>query len=143
MNPHDLGGIMRLESSTPEAPHWPPAVYERFLSAKPHQKRIFVAEEGGRLLGFAAAQIILDACELDSIAVDVTARRSGVGRTLLAALFDWVSKQQIFRVQLEVRDGNKKAIAFYLSSGFTQDGCRPAYYHDPDEAAVLMSKTLE
>lgn len=143
MTPHDLQAVMRLESETPEAPHWSRAIYERFLSADPARKRIFIAEEGGRLLGFVAGQLILDACELDSILVDIAVRRSGVGRVLLAAFLEWATAGHAIRVQLEVRSGNERAVEFYVRSGFAQDGLRPGYYRNPEEDAVLMSRSLE
>jgi len=142
MQPQDLEAVMRLESVTLEAPHWAPLVYQQFLVSEHQQKSICIAEEGNRLLGFAAAQIIHDVCELDSIVVDVNVRRFGVGRALLAALFDWASTRKAIRVELEVRAGNSSAIEFYLRSDFVRDGHRPSYYHHPDEDAVLMSKPL-
>jgi len=142
MTPYDLDEVMRLENATPEAPHWSRAAYERFLSNGADGKRIFIAEEGGRLLGFAAVQIILDVCELESIAVDIRARLGGIGRMLLDSVFDWATLSCAVRVQLEVRSGNSCAIAFYIRSGFTKDGLRSAYYRDPEEDAVLMSREL-
>lgn len=133
---------MRLESTAPEAPHWSRAVYEGFFAADVRRKRIFVAEDGGSVIGFAAAQIVLDVCELDSIVVSITTRRNGVGRALLTALFDWAISGESSRVQLEVRSGNSRAIDFYRAAGFAQDGLRPGYYCDPLEDAVLMSRTL-
>lgn len=143
MTPHDLQAVMRLDSETPEAPHWSRAVYERLLSADPSHKRLFIAEEGGRLLGFVAGQLILDACELDSIVVDIAARRSGVGRALLSAFLDWARAGHAIHVQHEVRSRNTRAIEFYMSVGFVHDGLRPCYYRNPDEDAVLMSRSLQ
>jgi len=142
MNPLDLEAVLRLGNAVPEAPHWARAVYERILSAEPHHKHIFIVEEGERLLGFIAAQIIFDVCELESIVVDITTRRCGVGRALLHTLFDWASSNNAVRVQLEVRSGNTRAIDFYCKSGFTQEGLRRAYYRDPEEDAVLMGRAL-
>ena len=143
MTQHDLDAIITLQKSVPEAPHWPREVYDRFLADDRGHKRILIAEEGCHLLGFVAAQLILDVCELDSIVVAVTARRSGVGRALLGALYDWALTNQAIRVQLEVRGGNSRAIEFYLHSGFAHDGLRPAYYRDPEEDALLLSRSLD
>ena len=142
MTQDDIQAVMALESSVPEAPHWSRAIYDGFLLAEHGHKRILVAEDGSRLLGFVAAQLIVDVCELDSIVVDVTERRSGIGRALLGALFDWARANQAIRVQLEVRCTNRRAIDFYLNSGFARDGLRPAYYRDPEEDALLFSLPL-
>ena len=143
MAPHDLESVIALESAVQEAPHWARAVYDRFLVADPRHKRFLIAKESSRLLGFVAGQLILDACELDSLVVDVTIRRSGVGRALLGALCDWAIANRAIRVQLEVRRGNSRAIEFYLNSGFTQEGLRPNYYRDPEEDALLFSLALQ
>jgi len=143
MTREDLDSVRRLEAATPEAPHWTRAVYGRFLSEENPDKRIFVAADGGRTLGFAAAQVVGDVCELDSLVVDVTARRAGFGAALLAALKEWARQSGAVRVELEVRAGNTLAIAFYERAGFSTDGRRRNYYREPDEDAVLMSCPLQ
>ena len=50
--------------------------------------------------------------------------------------------QQITRIMLEVREGNKAARRFYEKCGFTEDGIRKNYYENPQENAILMSKNL-
>lgn len=143
MSPQDLDAVMRLASAVPESPHWARPVYEGFLADQQYEKRIFLAEEDGRLLGFVAAQLVLEVCELASIVVQVTARRRGVASALLAGLAEWAIAEGATRIQLEVRSGNHRAVAFYLHSGFLQDGLRRDYYRDPSEDAVLMSRALE
>jgi len=139
----DLDGVRRLEAATPEAPHWTPAVYERFLSEETPDKRIFIAADDSRTVGFAAAHIISDVCELESMAVDSAARRTGLGAALLAALKEWARQNGAIRVELEVRAGNTSAVAFYERAGFSTDGRRRNYYREPDEDAVLMSCPLQ
>jgi [ribosomal protein S18]-alanine N-acetyltransferase len=139
----DLDAVRRLEIATPEAPHWALAVYEGFLLAESPVKRIFVAEDGGRILGFTAAQVVGDVCELESIVVDVAARRTGLGAALLAALKEWARQSGAIRVELEVRAGNTSGVAFYERAGFSTDSRRRSYYREPDEDAVLMSCPLQ
>lgn len=143
MTRDDLDAVRRLEAAAPEAPHWTLAVYEDFLSEETPEKRIFVADDGSRTQGFAAAQIIADVCELESIVVDAGARRIGQGTALLAALKEWARQNGAIRVELEVRAGNTPAAAFYERAGFSTDGRRRNYYSEPDEDAVLMSYPLQ
>jgi [ribosomal protein S18]-alanine N-acetyltransferase len=138
----DLDAVRRLETATPEAPHWALAVYEGFLSVESPGKRIFVAEEGGRILGFAAAQVAEDVCELESIVVDAATRRVGLGAALLKALGQWARQTGAIRVELEVRDQNQSALGFYERAGFRRDGIRRGYYRNPEGDAVLMSLVL-
>jgi ribosomal-protein-alanine N-acetyltransferase len=138
----DLDAIRRLETATPEAPRWAITIYEAFLSANSPARRIFVAEDGDRILGFAAAQVVEDICELESIVVDVAVRRTGLGAALLASLETWARQNSAVRVEVEVRDQNLSAIGFYERIGFRRDGVRRGYYRNPDGDAVLMSLTL-
>ncbi|HEX5234869.1 MAG TPA: ribosomal protein S18-alanine N-acetyltransferase [Silvibacterium sp.] len=139
--PHDLEAVIRLASATPEAPQWERSVYESLLQpGSPNQA--FIAEKDGVLAAFAVARIVLDICELDSIAVAPFARRSGLGSDLLAAVIEWARVAGASRLQLEVRSGNHAAIAFYQRAGFTRDGLRHAYYRNPNEDALLMSLPL-
>jgi ribosomal-protein-alanine N-acetyltransferase len=143
MTQGDLDTVMRLEAITSEAPHWERAVYQGFLSEEDHAKQIFVAEGDGGLIGFVAAQITLDVCELDSIVVEAGVRRNGVGKVLVSTLMDWLRRESITRIQLEVRARNRSAIEFYERLGFVKDGLRRRYYRDPEDDALLMSRVLE
>lgn len=136
----DLAAIQCLAGDSPEAPHWPSTVYESFLTTG--AKRLFIAESTNVLTGFIAGSIVLDICELESVAVHPTRRRTGAATALLAALKFWAFEHRASRVQLEVRAENSSAIAFYLRAGFHQDGLRPGYYSDPPDDAVLMSLPL-
>lgn len=142
MTGDDIDAMRRLAAATPEAPHWTQAVYEGFLSDESPGKRIFVAADDNQILGFAAAQVIADVCELDSVVVDASARRTGLAGSLLVALKDWARQRGAIRVELEVRDRNQTGISFYEHAGFRRDGLRRGYYRNPDGDAVLMSLSL-
>ena len=142
MTSRDLDAVMRLESATPEAPHWKRSTYETLLS-RPGAAHLLVAKERGRVVGFLVAQAIADICELESIAVDPASRRAGVGKALFKWLIDSARKLGLSCIQLEVRSGNNSAIAFYEAIGFARDSLRPHYYHDPEEDAVLMTLPLK
>jgi ribosomal-protein-alanine N-acetyltransferase len=136
-----IDSILELQQKTPEAPHWKRRVYEDTVQSETSGFG-FVAIEGDSLLGFAVCRIVLDICELESIAVAPEARRRGIGATLLAAAADFAAERGATRVELEVRAGNSTAVGFYTRMGFAQDGLRRAYYRNPDEDAVLMSRTV-
>jgi [ribosomal protein S18]-alanine N-acetyltransferase len=145
MTAEDLDGVLKLEMRTPEAPHWVRSTYEHLLlnpdtSAVRHAA--WVAMDGQDLMGFAAARMVLDVYELESIVVADGARRKGTGRALLNVVSNWALDHGAVRMELEVRAGNETAIRFYEKAGLSKDGLRPGYYRDPDEDAVLMGKCL-
>jgi ribosomal-protein-alanine N-acetyltransferase len=139
MRPDDLGEVIRLQTATPEAPQWPRAVYEAFLSQPDPPRQIFLAEDGGKITGFAAAQLFVDTCELASIVVDASVRRTGLGSDLLVNVIEWAQKKGAARLELEVRSGSAEAISFYERAGLRPDGLRRGYYSDPADDALLMS----
>lgn len=141
LGPIHVDFVLDLQQKTPEAPHWKRQVYEDLAQSEAPAFG-FVAVEGDSLLGFAVCRLVLDTCELESIAVATEARRRGIGAILLAAATDFAAERGATRMELEVRAGNSTAIDFYTRMGFAQDGLRRGYYRNPDEDAVLMSRAI-
>jgi ribosomal protein S18 acetylase RimI-like enzyme len=162
----DLDAILALERATDHAPHWPLAAYQAILDAPVAEpaamhRCLFVAEasvqanEAGqtnvRLVGFAVGLLppALEpsgtspaaserVAELESVAVALDARRSGIGRTLCCAVIDWCRAQGATEVVLEVRATSGDAVALYASLGFTLVGRRPRYYRAPEDDALIL-----
>lgn len=130
-NIHGVAELARQSFSTP----WPETVYRRQLDDP--QSVGFAARDGARIVGFIHCSYVLDELTLNTLAVDAAYRRQGIARRLWAAVCDMM--QGVCTVcYLEVRESNTPARTLYASLGFTQNGYRPRYYSDPDEAAVLM-----
>ena len=53
-----------------------------------------------------------------------------------------MQKRDILFLLLEVRVSNMPAIALYNKLGFEQVGCRPKYYSNPREDALVLRKEL-
>jgi [ribosomal protein S18]-alanine N-acetyltransferase len=147
----DLEGVMRLEWEVAEAPHWAAAEYRAIVDSGGFadgavRRRLFVAEGETGLLGFSVGKVLVSEAmglgELESVAVDVSARRNGVGRTLCEAVIRWCRERGATEVELEVRAGSVGAITLYRVLGFVAMGERPGYYRDPVEAALLMQLRL-
>jgi ribosomal-protein-alanine acetyltransferase len=94
-----------------------------------------VAETDGRILGFAMYRVVAGEGELLNLAVDPSARRTGVARALLQEM---MQEAEIWH--LEVRESNLAAIALYDSLGYQKVGRRSGYYSD-GEAAQLFTFT--
>ena len=147
----DLVGVIRLERETAEAPHWTAAEYGAIVDSCGFadgavRRRLFVAEGEAGLLGFAVGKVLVSKAvslgELESVAVGVSTRRSGVGRMLCEAVIRWCVERGATEVELEVRVGSVGAIALYRGLGFVAVGKRAGYYRDPVEDALLMQLRL-
>lgn len=101
-----------------------------------------VAEEGGCIAGYVGSQSVLDAADMMNIAVSPDFRRRGVGQALVEALIDYLQQKRVIALLLEVRVSNAAAIALYQKLGFEQVGCRPRYYRNPREDALILRKEL-
>ncbi|HEX3470437.1 MAG TPA: GNAT family N-acetyltransferase [Silvibacterium sp.] len=146
MTADDLDRVLSIETPTPEAPHWDRTAYESFLrppDTEDVRHAAWVAMDAEQLKGFAAARLVFDVCELESILVVENARRKGLGKALISTVSNWALTHGAVKIELEVRAGNENAICFYEKAGLRREGLRSGYYRRPDEDAVLMGKTLE
>jgi [ribosomal protein S18]-alanine N-acetyltransferase len=149
----DLAAIAALERGVAEAPHWGEAEYAAVVDRADRQSEgggvrrcLFVAQVGGRVMGFAVGKVVgvgsEGVGELESVVVDAGGRRSGLGMALCVAVAGWSREQGAAAVELEVRAGSAGAIALYRRLGFVEGGRRRGYYRAPDEDAVLMRLEL-
>jgi [ribosomal protein S18]-alanine N-acetyltransferase len=140
----DLAGVMALERSVAEAPHWVEGEYAVIIAGRDGLVRrcLLIAEAEGRLLGFAVGKVIgagvARVAELESVVVVEAARRRGAGGALCRGVVAWCRGEGAATVELEVRAGSGGAIALYEGLGFVAVGRRKGYYGDPVEDAVMM-----
>lgn len=114
---------------------WSESIYRRDL-ADP-QSLALLCVENGAVIGFIHCSYVLDELTLNTLAVAPEHRREGIARALWSEMCE--KMRAICRVcYLEVRESNLPARTLYESLGFVQNGYRPRYYSDPEEAAVLM-----
>ena len=145
MRREDVDAVLVLTSDEPTAPHWPPFEYLRMLkviAAEPARRGAWVVDMGQRLSGVAIASHVAGVCELEAVVVAPGARRQGLGSLLVQEAADWGRTLGAERLQLEVRASNEGALRLYILLGFSLDGRRVGYYHNPLEDAVLLSLQL-
>lgn len=136
----DLPEILAIEEAAHPYP-WSAAVFEDCLRAG---YRLDGAFERGALRGYSVVMAVLDEWHLLNLCVDPFVQRRGVGRFLLERLLDSARGLGASCLILEVRVGNRAAIALYESAGFTDIGLRKAYYPAPQgrEDARVMRLAL-
>ena len=89
------------------------------------------------LVGYAGGMVVDGDVQILKIATDVPYQRRGIARALLAHVADDARSLGASTISLEVRVGNKGAIAFYESRGFETIGKRPRYYSDGEDAFIM------
>ena len=101
-----------------------------------------VALDGEKLAGYIGSQSVMGESDMMNVAVSPDYRRQGIGEGLVKALCDRLKEQGNTCLTLEVRVSNAPAIALYEKLGFVEVGCRPNYYHNPKEDALILRKEL-
>lgn len=97
-----------------------------------------VAVEDGVVAGYVGSQTVMGEADMMNLAVRPEYRRTGVGTELVKQLIQQLKSRDVYCLTLEVRVSNSQAIALYSKLGFTQVGCRPNYYRNPKEDALIL-----
>ncbi len=86
-------------------------------------RALFVARNDASLLGYMALSRSWNNFALvDAIALDVSARRLGIGRRFLDAALDWARERDLPGINAETQSNNITACRFYERYGFTLGG---------------------
>jgi ribosomal-protein-alanine N-acetyltransferase len=86
-------------------------------------------EQEGHADGFILLRAAADEAEIITFAVLPSARRRGLGRSLLEAAARHAHASGVRSLFLEVDRTNEAACGLYRLAGFEQVGARPAYYN--------------
>jgi ribosomal protein S18 acetylase RimI-like enzyme len=115
-------------------------------AADGRDKVLFLAEDGGALLGVVGGFRRLDPSEVQlvSLWVDPDARGRGVARSLIRAVASWARDRGARRVVLFVQEANEPGRALYLKAGFRPTGDRkPVGAGRPGFKLVVAATTDE
>jgi N-acetylglutamate synthase-like GNAT family acetyltransferase len=85
-------------------------------------KRIWVAEESGSVIGFAGLMVSGRRAELEPVVVTAALRGRGVGRALVDAALEAARAESLDQVVVRPVARNQDALAFFHEVGFTALG---------------------
>lgn len=136
MTANDLERVLQIETVC-DLPVQSISDLERDLSDP--TALLFVAFKMEEILGFVSARLITSIVEILNIGICPKARRQGIGEALVQKILQRANKSEAVESWLEVRESNQTAQKFYFSFGYKIVGCRPNYYSNPNENAILMT----
>ena len=99
---------------------------------------ILVGEIDAQVVGYICYWLIAGEMQILNLATAPRLRRHGIGAQLLEQAFSRCEGSELSSSWLEVRSGNRAAIALYQRYGFTLSGTRRAYYRDGEDALVMV-----
>lgn len=100
--------------------------------------RFYVAIIDGVVAGYMGLQIFSGEGYVTNVATLPKYRKKGVAKALISEAL----KNEMDFISLEVRESNYSAISLYEKFDFLNVGVRPNFYRDPDENAIIMTKTF-
>src|SRR5271157_526995 len=125
--PADVPRLRQLAAQAPTAAHWSPSHYDAlFAVASPSRLALVAADKSAaeRLVGFLIARCLPAEWEIENVVVDETARRAGIGSSLVRSLASEAFAAGASSIILEVRESNLSALRLYESIGFSSEGRR-------------------
>lgn len=140
MNEHHVTQVAELERQCFSAPWSENAIRSELTNPL---SLWVVAVDGQTVAGYVGSQSVMGEADMMNLAVATKYRRSGVGRQLVDCLVEHLRDNKVSCITLEVRASNDPAKTLYESCGFTQVGCRPNYYSNPKEDALILRKEWE
>jgi ribosomal-protein-alanine N-acetyltransferase len=133
----DLDAVVALEAASFTNP-WTRDMLARELEA-PTSARVYVLRLAGTpVAAFCSCWVIADELHINTIAVDATRRRQGLGRALMQHVLAEVACEGVRRATLEVRRSNVAALRLYEGLGFAVASVRKRYYTHPEEDALIL-----
>ncbi|GAB2509276.1 ribosomal protein S18-alanine N-acetyltransferase [Paramicrobacterium agarici] len=133
----DLDAIMQLERATFAPDDWSSESMLREIESE-HTTYLVIVDDD-RVVGYGGVLAPSGSTDADiqTIAVDPSHRRGGLGRELMTRLIARAASTGAKAVFLEVRADNPGAQQLYQSLGFVVLGVRPRYYKGGIDAVVM------
>lgn len=140
MTKADIEQVLEVERASFAQP-WSADVFSATLLLP--YAHYYVAEltrngEDSRIIGECGVRDIFGEGEITNVAVLPQFRGSGVASRMLETLIDESLEKGMTAFTLEVRAGNRPAIALYRRFGFQTEGIREGFYEEPVEDALIM-----
>lgn len=136
----DLDAVMEIEKDAYPYP-WTLGIFRDCLHVG---YCCWVYTQAEEILAYGVMSIAAGESHLLNLCVRGSARRSGLGTTMLRHLVQLAGRHGADVVLLEVRPSNVAAVDLYRNLGFNEVGIRKNYYPADDgrEDALVMARQL-
>jgi ribosomal-protein-alanine N-acetyltransferase len=135
----DITAIDEIEQHSFKSP-WSRQTFEGELLRE--WARLDVGRHDGRIIAFCNYWLVTTELHILAIATHPDFRARGVGGQMLEHVLAVARSAGCSLATLEVRRGNKPAIAMYERAGFKTVHVRANYYQDDGEDALVMLRGL-
>jgi ribosomal-protein-alanine N-acetyltransferase len=142
MTTADLDSVLSMELALFGDEAWSRQMLAGELGQQPASRLYLVAEDDGRLVGYAGLLAAGGQADIVTIAVDTARWGHGVGSALLRHLLAEATRRGCTEVFLEVRADNARAQRLYHWWGFADIGIRRGYYQPSGTDAIVMRRPL-
>jgi ribosomal-protein-alanine N-acetyltransferase len=142
MTTADLDSVLSMELALFGEEAWSRQMLAGELGQQPASRLYLVAEDDGRLVGYAGLLAAGGQADIVTIAVDTARWGQGVGSALLGQLLAEATRRGCTEVFLEVRADNMRAQRLYRWWGFADIGLRRGYYQPSGTDAIVMRRPL-
>ena len=135
---NDLPFLLDIENKCFKDP-WSQYLFEGALLDE--QCLCLGADDNGRLISYSIFLFIPNVeAQVLSIATIPEYRRKGIAEKLFSESINAANALGIYEYTLEVRKSNLGAIALYNKLGFKDEGIRPSYYQDGEDAVIMWRR---
>jgi [ribosomal protein S18]-alanine N-acetyltransferase len=141
MQPHDISEVVAIERAVYPFP-WTLGIFHDCLRVGYCS---WVVELGERVVGYGVMSIVIDESHILNLSIHPDWQGRGLGEKLIRRLLKIARQHGAESAFLEVREGNRTALALYARLGFVQVGRRRDYYPaagDSREDALVMALEL-
>jgi ribosomal-protein-alanine N-acetyltransferase len=142
MTPAHVDALMPYERDMFGTEAWSERSYRDEISDARNRYYVAVESPDGALLGWAGVLVIAETADVLTVGVVPSARRRGLARRMLAALYFEAARRGATEIFLDVRVDNEAAIALYRNEGFAELRRRRGYYDAGRVDSLVMRRAL-
>lgn len=131
----DIPDILEIEYQSFRYP-WTRTIFDSCIGSDG-----FLVFSNEKVIAYAMVRVEFGKAHLESIAVLPIYRRKGIGSGLLDACMEYAAAMGARIMELEVRESNAGAVAFYSKHGF-EIAAMAKHYYITENAIIMVKRAI-